>query len=91
MPITLIRNNTRDSLTLWQIGEKLATIPQGGCAVELPTTITSVTVGNSTFLCRRSHFVSGERYIVNTVNNNRGEPLYILFDGGRGLQVSFAL
>ncbi len=70
MAITIIRNQTRGVLELWDAGKKLKTIPVGGSLQQVPITITQVTRSGVILARKKGGFANDDSYVATYANNS---------------------
>jgi hypothetical protein len=85
MPIQMVRNNTGGMLELWNGGQQLANLPNGGSIINLPITITSVTLQNVGYHNRQGGFVNNDSYLATFQAARPGSPAMVVFTGNSGV------
>jgi hypothetical protein len=79
MPINTIRNSTGGVLKLWDGGNLLAEIQEGGAVHNVPITITGVTLDGEPYERRENNFVNDASY---DARSREGLPPIIEFVNG---------
>lgn len=85
MTINTIRNNTGQTLELWDVGNRLASLSPGGAIHTPPTTITSVTCAGISYHNRRGGFEDGDSYAATFVPAAPPQMAGIQFTGNQGI------